>query len=57
MKKHVPGMTSIAFTSVKGITDGQLPDVRGLRGHLLYTVKFLVYHILIIFYKYLLPVL
>ena len=33
MKKHVPGMTEIAFSSVKVITVGQLPGVKGLRGH------------------------
>ena len=42
MKKHVLCMTQIAFSSVKVITGGQLPGVRGLRGHLLYTVTFFV---------------
>ena len=38
-------MTEIAFSSVKIITGGQLPGVRGIRGggeHLLHTIAFLV---------------
>ena len=41
-KKHVPITTLIAFSSVKDITGGHLPSVRGVRGHLLHTVTFLV---------------
>ena len=36
-------MTKIAFSCAQVSTDGQLPGVRGLRGHLLRTVTFLVY--------------
>ena len=36
-------MTEIAFSSVKVITGDQLPGVRGLCGHLLHTVTFLVF--------------
>ena len=43
LKKYVPSMTQIASSRVKDITGGQLPSVRGLRGHLLNTVTFLVF--------------
>ena len=43
MKKHVPSTTETAFSSVKDITGGQLLSVKGLRGHLLHTVTFLVF--------------
>ena len=32
MKKHVPSTTLIAFSSIKDITGGQLPSMRGFRG-------------------------
>ena len=41
MKKHTPCRTLIACSCVKVITDGQLPGVRDLRGHLLHIVTFL----------------
>ena len=43
-------MTETAFSSVKVITDGQLPGVRGLRGHLLHTVPFLVVFFFLFFF-------
>ena len=43
--KHVLFMTYIAFSSVKVVTGGQLPGVRGLLGHLFHTVTFFVLHL------------